>query len=114
MKKTNGLITIAVICVLLAGTFFLYRQYYPAYGGGYGGHHMGGGIGGMGFMMPLFWILFIAAVVSLLGRATRNPRDQNRPVPDLPDALEILKQRYAKGEIDKAEFKTKLTDLRDT
>ena len=111
MKKSNGLITMAVIGVLLAGAFFIYRQYNPSYGGGYGGYHMGGG---MGFMMPLFWILFIAAAVSLLGRSTCNSREPDRPFPEPPDALEILKQRYAKGEIDKTEFRAKAADIRDT
>lgn len=114
MKKTNGLITIAVIGVLLAGAFFVFRQYFPLYGGGYNGYHMRGGMGGMGFMMPFFWILLIAAGVSWLCRAPRDSRDYDHPRSDLPDALEILKQRYAKGEIDKAEYTTKLADIRDT
>ncbi len=111
MKKSYSLITSAIIGALIVGGVFIYRHYYPFFGGGYGGYHMGGG---MGLMMPLFWILLIAAAVSLIGRTTSIPGGQHRPLSDGPDALEILKQRYAKGEIDKAEFRAKLADIRDT
>lgn len=69
---------------------------------------------GMGFAMPLFWIVLIVVIFSLLGRSSCNPREQDRLLPDPPDALEILKQRYAKGEIDKAEFRSKAADIRET
>lgn len=111
MKKSNLLITSALIGALIVGCVFIYRHYYPVFPGGYGGYHMGGG---MRFMMPLFWTLLIAAAVSLIGCTTSNTGGRKRPFSDVPDAMEILKQRYAKGEIDKAEFRAKLADIRDT
>jgi putative membrane protein len=112
VKKFNFLIPITIIGAVFAGAYFFCRQYLPFYGGGYGGYHMGGG---MGFIMPFFWILLVVAVVSLVGRTacTTGERDERR-IPEVPDAMEILKQRYAKGEIDQTEFRAKQVDIRNT
>jgi putative membrane protein len=94
-----------MLSLLLVGGFFLLRPYVPF---GWGGYHMGRSMsmhGGMGFLMPLFWILLIAWIVSLFGRKQSGALSRE------PDATEILKQRYARGEIDKREFKAKLADL---
>jgi putative membrane protein len=69
-----------------------------------------GGWFGMGFG-SLFWIILIIAVVGLavwaIGRANAG-----RPRPTAESAEEILKQRYARGEIDRDEYHRRLTDLR--
>lgn len=59
------------------------------------GHMMGWGLfGGLG--MLLFWVAIIVLLVLLLrGR----PPAQTRP-----DPLDILKERFARGEIDKEEY----------
>lgn len=70
----------------------------------------GGGFGLFSWlMMLLFWILVIAGVVLLL----RWLAEQVRPKRGASEesALEILKKRYAKGEIDKEEFEAKKRDL---
>ena len=75
--------------------------------GWYGGFGMG--IFGM-VLMLLFWGLIIAGLV--LG--VRWLWDQGRPRPDVGAAdapLEILKRRYAKGEINKEEFDRMKKDL---
>lgn len=61
---------------------------------------------GMMFMMLLFWGLVIAGLVL----AIRWLLDQGKHARSVT-ALEILKQRYAKGEIDKREFEAKKQDL---
>ncbi len=68
---------------------------------------MGGAWGvGMMFMMLLFWILVIAALVLgirwLMGQGKEARSDS---------ALEILRQRYARGEINKEEFEARKRDL---
>ena len=71
---------------------------------------------GMGYgffgwlMMFLFWILIIAAVVLGVrwfindGKLNGLPRDET--------TLDILKKRYASGEIGKEEFETMRRELR--
>jgi putative membrane protein len=58
-------------------------------------------------MMLVFWGLVIAGLVFgvrwLAGQGPSSRRDE---------ALEILRQRYARGEIDKQEFETRKRDLR--
>ena len=61
---------------------------------------------GMMLMMLLFWGLVIAGLVL----AIRWLLDQGKHARAVT-ALEILKQRYAKGEIDKEEFEAKKRDL---
>jgi putative membrane protein len=60
------------------------------------------GFGGLGMLLgPLLWIAVIAASVwavsALFGRPTADGRT---------DAIDILKRRYAAGEITQAEFET--------
>lgn len=70
----------------------------------------------MGFfpiiLMFLFWIAVIVAILFLirwLVASTRHHRDRKAEPTD--SALEILKIRYAKGEITKEEFEEKKRDL---
>ncbi len=66
------------------------------------------GIWGIGMMLVMlaFWVLVIVAVVAairwLIGQGREPRRDQ---------ALEILRERYAKGEMSKEEFDAKKRDL---
>ena len=62
---------------------------------------------GMLLVMLTFWVLVLAAVVAgirWLAHQGREPRSDT--------ALEILRQRYARGEINKDEFDAKRRDLR--
>ena len=62
----------------------------------------------MGWMW-IFWILVIALIVFLVQRPLpwMGPRDESSL-----SAEEILKRRYARGEIGKEEYERKLEDLR--
>lgn len=65
------------------------------------------GFGHMGFGW-IFWLVLIIAAVFLLRRGFFTYR-QNRD--DSQSPLDILKQRYAKGEISKNQFERMKQDL---
>ena len=77
---------------------------------GYGGY---GGFGGGLFGMLLFWGLIIFGIV-LLVRWIAGPSSPRGNGPRARDKtpLDILGERYARGEIDKAEFEQKRNDLK--
>jgi putative membrane protein len=67
-------------------------------------------------IMPIFWIIFIGFILYLIfGR--RNAKTPWPPCvgpgsgPESETALDILKKRYAKGEISKAEFEQMKRDI---
>jgi len=69
----------------------------------YGGEHWFGG----GFMW-IFWLLFIIAFIwgaKILASSGKNSSGNQK------SALDILNDRYAKGEIDQKEFEQKRKDL---
>jgi putative membrane protein len=61
---------------------------------------------GMMAMMVLFWVIFLVGLVAairwLLGKRTEAKTDP---------ALQILRERYARGEINKEEFEIRKKDL---
>ncbi len=64
---------------------------------------------GMGIGMLLFWGLLIAAIVALLRVSSRHdaaPRHDREKT-----ALDLLKERYARGDIEREEFLQKKRDL---
>jgi putative membrane protein len=70
------------------------------------------GFGGMGFGMAWWWIIglvLVAAIIWTIIRSTGHNNQNNTA--DHKSALDILKERYARGEIDKEEFETKKRDL---
>jgi putative membrane protein len=87
----------------------------------YGDWHMGPGMmgswctGGFGmFLLMAFWALAIVGLIFLVKwmfQAISGAKE--RKVDGSFGAIEILKQRYARGEIDQAEFETKKRALAD-
>lgn len=78
--------------------------------GGYGGYGWGMG-GGIGMIIAiLFWtVLLIAVVVIAISLVRKSGSSQ--PLSPKETALDILKQRYAHGDIGKQEFEEKKRDL---
>ena len=83
------------------------------YYGGYGyGPMMGWGYGGgwLGWiLMALFWVLVIVGIITLIRWLSHGGRRgwHNHG----HSAIDVLKERYAKGEIDRKEFEEKKKDL---
>ena len=66
----------------------------------------GGFMGLGGLWMVLWWVIIIVGIVALVRWISRtdSPR-QNQ------GALEIIKERYARGEIDQQKFQKKMREL---
>ena len=85
------------------------------HGWNWGHSDSGFGIAG-GIIMMVFWAAVLIAVILFivwLFRQTQagSNRTIARPGNTSETALDILKRRYAQGEIDKAEFEEKRNDL---
>ncbi|MEK7075857.1 MAG: SHOCT domain-containing protein [Patescibacteria group bacterium] len=65
------------------------------------------GIGG-GIMMLVFWVVIILLIVWVVKEFGGSNCEKFHK----KSALDILKERYAKGEIDKKEFEEKERDLK--
>ena len=84
----------------------------------YGGWGMGPGMmgnWGMGWFgmifMMIFWVLVIVGLVFLIKWLIQTTGSGKFTEQTGSRAVEILKERYARGEIDKAEFESKKKDL---
>lgn len=69
----------------------------------YYGHMFGWNLGG-GLMMIIFWAIIIMFIVWLARGNKTNETDNKK-------AINILKERYAKGAVEKKEFDEKMKDL---
>jgi putative membrane protein len=121
MKNQKGGImkSLAGSAVILSTLIAFGKNAWAHWGGGYGG--WGGGPGmmgwgyGMGWVGMIFMAVFGIAVILgiiFLARGLMKPTERGGIQARAEDsALEILKRRYAKGEIEKAEFVEKKNDL---
>ena len=89
------------------------------WGGGYGGWGMGPGMmgnWGMGWfgmlVMLVFWVLVIIGLVFLIKWLVQASKGDRKVSSGSIRAFDILKERYAKGEITQEEFNQMKHDLR--
>ena len=109
---------IAFLTVFLTVSFFMPWNLALAQGGRNNDWHMGpgmmgnwgmGGFGGL--FMIIFWVLIVAGLVFLIKRLFQSTRDGQSAGGSGYRALEILKERYAHGEINRSEFEAMKKDL---
>ena len=76
------------------------------YGSGWG--YIGGSM-----VMIVFWLLVIAGIIFLARYLVRRQENGDHRHHYEKTALDILQERYAKGEINKEEYENKKKDLMD-
>jgi len=64
-----------------------------------------------GWFMMIFWIAVIVGIVFLVKWLVQQGRMGGQPPQKEETPLDILKKRYARGEIDKEEFGQKKKDI---
>jgi putative membrane protein len=110
MKLKIPVILMGAFCLQLITPAFSPAQQYGGPGNYWGPHMMwSGGYWGGSFMI-IFWILVIAAIFFGIRWAARS--GGSTPGPDRKEsALDVLKRRYASGEIDRDQFLSMKKDL---
>lgn len=82
-------------------------------GHGHGMWGLGYGTWGMGWfgsvVMISFWVLIFLVILNLVRSTFRSP--ERSSLPQGRDPREILKERYARGEIDTREYREKMEIL---
>lgn len=100
------IVAILVVLPVVMGLFW---------GGRYGGWGMMGpwGMGGFStmFIMPILGIVVLGLIIWAVLTAVRRPGEWDSATRTPDSALEVLKKRYARGEISKEEFEEKKKDL---
>ena len=80
-------------------------------------HDMGGwGYAGMAIGMVLFWTLIVVGIVVLIRFSAGTTRTGTVPAPSVPvePPERVLATRFARGEIDETEYRSRLEVLRAT
>ncbi len=79
------------------------------YGYGYGHPMMWGGGGVIGVVFSIFWVVLLILAIVWAIRFLRRSRGRHWPLSE--SALDILRERYARGEIDTAEYEERKKTL---
>jgi putative membrane protein len=82
---------------------------YDRYGGGMGPGMMNWGYGGwlMGIINIIFWVAVIIGIFYLIKFLSSSSKQGGQETKRADSAMDILRERYAKGEINKEEFEEK-------
>jgi putative membrane protein len=119
MKRVN-LKGFAFLLILFFLTLLYPLNAAQAQYGRYGGWGMGPGMMGDwgmgwfgGIFMIIFWILILVGLVFVIRWLIQATGKKENSVQSGSRAMEILKERYARGEIDKSQFEAMKRDLAD-
>ena len=66
----------------------------------------------MGIVMIIFWVVLIGALILLISGVFNGIQGRSKNEGEGGKSVDILKQRYARGEIDRNEYEDKLRVLR--
>jgi len=105
MNKTNIKIIFIIAGALLAiAALLVFHSSYLGWNGynGYRTWPCAMGYGSIGGMMMVLWIVVIGALIYMIVKVG----SERKYSPAETDAVEVLKQRYAKGEISKVDFES--------
>lgn len=105
---TVGGIIVAVLIILSVVFGFLFE--WQRYDHGMMGPGMMGGFGPM-FLMPILGIVVLGLIIWVVVAALHKPEEADSTAYKADSPMEILKRRYAQGEIDKEEYEAKKKDL---
>ena len=88
----------------------MYNYGYPSYG-----HMLGWGIGGL-LISVLVWVIIVCVIVAVIRRIIWGSRHGHRrwrhwEGMNGASGLDVLNERYAKGEINKEEYEQKKKDI---
>jgi len=117
MKKSTfwTLLTVLIILIVISPLAFRFMGGFSAAQGSWmmgPGHFMGGSM----FMFPaIMLIVILVAIYAIFGRQGLQPPGQNSSQVHRPSesALDILKERYARGELSREEFEQMKQTLQD-
>ena len=73
----------------------------------------GGGWSGWGIVHAVFWLAILLAMIAIALTLVRRlgSGDANRNEAPRPTALDVLNERYARGEIDRQEYLQRKHDI---
>jgi len=113
-KRFQYSLTFALCAILFLSenAFAQWRGYGSGWGMGPGMMGWGYGMGWFGtIIMAAFWIAVIIGIVFLIRWLVTSTGSGSYGARSEESALDILKKRYARGEVNKEEFEEKKKDL---
>ena len=117
MKYIKSLTAETITAIALSIVLFSSTQALAQWGDNRGWHMGSGMMGGWGMgwfggiFMMIFWVLVLVGLVFLIKWLVQTTNRVKSDAGNSNRALEILKERYARGEIDTAKFETMKLEL---
>ncbi|MDA3918496.1 MAG: SHOCT domain-containing protein [Deltaproteobacteria bacterium] len=111
MINKNFIIKLLTIFLFSLFSFGSAFANWPDQGTMYGNYHMMGS--GTGWMMFVFWGLVLWILILVIRWVINLSKDKNNSSQTQKSAMEILKERFAKGEINITEFESKREVIKD-